>query len=60
MQVPRFWRMKTQRYRLTGVRYDNGDVQLIDRPNMTVETETTVERDENVAIDVEETQQPAA
>jgi hypothetical protein len=34
MQVPRFWRMKTQRYRLTGVRYDNGDVQVVNRPTV--------------------------
>jgi len=31
MQVPRHWRMKTQRYRLTGVRYNNGEVSLIER-----------------------------
>lgn len=32
MQVPSYWRMKTQRYRLTGVRYDNGQVSVIERP----------------------------
>jgi hypothetical protein len=59
MQVPRFWRMKTQRYRLTGVRYDNGEVQLIDRPNVTVDMDTANESEEIVAIEVK-LQQPAA
>jgi hypothetical protein len=40
MQVPRFWRMKTQRYRLTGVRYDNGDVQVVNRPTVVDEHDT--------------------
>jgi hypothetical protein len=59
MQVPRFWRMKTQRYRLTGVRYDNGEVQLIDRPSMTVDMDTENESEEIVAVEVK-LQQPAA
>lgn len=59
MQVPRFWRMKTQRYRLTGVRYDNGEVQLIDRPQMTADTHIAVENDEVVAVETR-TEQPAA
>ena len=59
MQVPRFWRMKTQRYRLTGVRYDNGEVQLIDRPQLTIDTDTTVESNEMVAIEAQ-AEHPAA
>jgi hypothetical protein len=59
MQVPRFWRMKTQRYRLTGVRYDNGKVQLIDRPNMTVDMDTANESEEIVVVEAK-IQQPAA
>jgi hypothetical protein len=59
MQVPRFWRMKTQRYRLTGVRYDNGEIQLIDRPNVTVDMDTANESEEIVAVEVK-IQQPAA
>ena len=59
MQVPRFWRMKTQRYRLTGVRYDNGEVQLIDRPNVTVDMDTENESEEIVAVETK-VQQPAA
>ena len=59
MQVPRFWRMKIQRYRLTGVRYENGDVQLIDRPQLTIETDTTPDSEALVDVDVE-TKQPAA
>ena len=51
--------MKIQRYRLTGVRYENGDVQLIDRPQVTIETDTTPDNEALVPVDVE-TKQPAA
>ena len=57
MQVPRFWRMKTQRYRLTGVRYDNGDVQVVNRP--TVAEETDAETETLVETDIT-SKQPAA
>ena len=39
MQISRHWRMKAQRYRLEGVRYQNGEVSLQNRP--------TVGQDEN-------------
>lgn len=32
MQISRHWRMNLQRYRLVGIRYDNGSVSLQDRP----------------------------
>lgn len=32
MQISRHWRLKAKRYRLEGVRYSNGAVQLCDRP----------------------------
>lgn len=32
MQISRHWRMNAQRYRLEGVRYDNGEVSLQQRP----------------------------
>jgi hypothetical protein len=32
MQISRHWRMNAQRYRLEGVRYDNGEVSLQARP----------------------------
>ncbi len=32
MQISRHWRMNNQRYRLEGVRYENGSVQLQPRP----------------------------
>jgi hypothetical protein len=31
MQISRHWRMNAQRYRLVGVRYENGEVSLQDR-----------------------------
>jgi hypothetical protein len=32
MQISRHWRMNSQRYRLAGVRYQNGQVRLQPRP----------------------------
>jgi hypothetical protein len=32
MQISRHWRMNSQRYRLEGVRYQNGEVSLQVRP----------------------------
>jgi hypothetical protein len=32
MQISRHWRMNAQRYRLEGVRYQNGKAQLQPRP----------------------------
>ena len=32
MQISRHWRLNSQRYRLQGVRYENGEVSLQARP----------------------------
>lgn len=32
MQISRHWRLNSQRYRLQGVRYENGEVSLQVRP----------------------------
>lgn len=32
MQISRHWRLNPQRYRLQGVRYENGEVSLQSRP----------------------------
>lgn len=32
MQISRHWRLNSQRYRLEGIRYQNGDVSLQNRP----------------------------
>ncbi len=32
MQISRHWRLNSQRYRLQGVRYANGEVSLQERP----------------------------
>jgi fibronectin type 3 domain-containing protein len=42
MQISRHWRMNAQRYQLTGVRYENGEVRLQNRPVM-IETEQAEE-----------------
>lgn len=38
MQISRHWRIKSQRYRLEGVRYENGEISLQTRPAPQVET----------------------
>lgn len=37
MQISRHWRIKPQRYRLEGIRYQNGDISLQNRPAPQVE-----------------------
>jgi len=32
MQISRHWRLNAQRYRLQGVRYENGEMSLQNRP----------------------------
>ncbi|MBC7870938.1 MAG: hypothetical protein H7Y09_08875 [Chitinophagaceae bacterium] len=32
MQISRHWRMNSQRYRLMGIRYENGEVSIQNRP----------------------------
>jgi hypothetical protein len=44
MQISRHWRMNSQRYRLEGVRYSNGEVSLQTRP-------ARVEGDEEEELD---------
>ena len=38
MQISRHWRLNSQRYRLQGVRYENGEVRLQARAIPCVET----------------------
>lgn len=42
MQISRHWRLNSQRYRLEGVRYGNGDVRLQNRPAPCIEVRETV------------------
>lgn len=48
MQISRHWRLNSQRYRLQGVRYENGEVSLQARPAPlnTQEIRAAVVRDE--------------
>lgn len=39
MQISRHWRIKQQRYRLEGVRLQNGEVSLHNRPVNTTDRE---------------------
>lgn len=44
MQISRHWRLNSQRYRLQGVRYENGEVSLQSRPTpLNRDLETTDE-----------------
>lgn len=52
MQISRHWRMNAQRYRLEGIRYENGEVSLQDRPETQVvnDNETANHAIANVVI----------
>ncbi len=39
MQISRHWRLNAQRYRLQGVRYENGEVSLQSRPQPSLDAE---------------------
>lgn len=43
MQISRHWRLNPQRYRLTGVRYENGEVSLQARPTQQEDVRQTDE-----------------
>jgi hypothetical protein len=57
MQISRHWRLNSQRYRLQGVRYENGEVSLQARPAPRNHQEN---RTENRANDTSETRVAAA
>lgn len=46
MQISRHWRLNSQRYRLQGVRYGNGEVSLQARPTPRNRSEVTTSNDE--------------
>lgn len=56
MQISRHWRLNPQRYRLVGVRYENGSVSLQERPvaqpikQSVAEQSPTVEPSEHVIV----------
>jgi hypothetical protein len=57
MQISRHWRLNSQRYRLQGVRYTNGEVSLQERPKPirlddTTETPALQPKAEKVAVKV--------
>lgn len=43
MQITRHWRLNSQRYRLEGVRYENGQVSLQERPQPVKNVDTQAE-----------------
>jgi hypothetical protein len=49
MQISRHWRLNSQRYRLQGVRYKNGEVSLQTRPTPPVAQAQSVHFEESKA-----------
>ncbi|MFW5709172.1 MAG: hypothetical protein ACOCX5_03010 [Chloroflexota bacterium] len=49
MQISRHWRLNAQRYRLEGVRYEDGEVDLQER----VRLETVADSEEMTSTEVE-------
>jgi hypothetical protein len=58
MQISRHWRLNAQRYRLQGIRYENGEVSLQVRPTPPQSQEqpelvrTTDSRNEKISLKV--------
>jgi len=52
MQISRHWRLNSQRYRLQGVRYVNGEVRLQARPVACVEQRESKTVQEHVPVAV--------
>lgn len=50
MQISRHWRMNAQRYQLVGVRYENGEISVQDRP-ITVESAERENEPETVQVE---------
>ena len=54
MQISRHWRLNSQRYRLQGVRYENGAVSLQSRPaplnTQEIQNEQQLPKHEKVAL----------
>jgi hypothetical protein len=54
MQISRHWRMNSQRYRLQGVRYENGEIRLVARamPCAEAQRETANKPQERIRVAV--------
>jgi hypothetical protein len=57
MQISRHWRLNAQRYRLQGVRYENGEVSLQERPapihtQPVAKTTIAITKDDKVSLKV--------
>ncbi len=53
MQISRHWRLNSQRYRLQGVRYENGEVSLQSRPTPPRSAEQSVREGEEQKVKAE-------
>jgi hypothetical protein len=45
MNVPRYWRKYSQRYRLIGVQYTNGQKSIVNRPQQIKSTESKANKE---------------
>jgi hypothetical protein len=52
MQISRHWRIKAQRYRLEGIRHENGEISLSNRPANTDSIRKREETREEVRVRV--------
>lgn len=48
MQISRHWRLNANRYRLEGVRYENGTVSLQERPMVQPEAQRNTETEAQI------------
>jgi|GEM_PF-4540474 len=46
MQAPRNWRMKVERYRLTGTESENGETSIVNRPQSLAKSKQETETDQ--------------
>jgi len=50
MNVPRYWRKNTQRYRLVGVQYTNGQKSVVNRPQASKMQEAQTDKERSVKV----------
>ncbi|GAB4328236.1 MAG: hypothetical protein Kow00117_14750 [Phototrophicales bacterium] len=55
MQISRHWRMNAQRYRLEGVRYENGETSLQARPSVETSDIKDNDTEQLVVVDAKKT-----
>lgn len=52
MNVPRYWRKNSQRYRLVGVQYEDGQKSVVNRPQQSKSNEEEMNTNEEHSAEV--------